>query len=319
MYPLKLIPAFKEIIWGGRRLIDEFKMDCPLGNCAEAWTLSCHKDGASIVSNGEYSGLTLPEAIEAMGKGCLGSRGNEFDYFPILIKFIDALDDLSVQVHPDDAYALENSGEYGKTEMWYVVDCDDESALIYGFNRKISKTEFEKRINDNTLTEVLDSVSVKKGDCFFIDSGTIHAIGKGLLIAEIQQNSNQTFRVYDYDRRDAEGNARELKIKEALDVTVTAPPVNLCENRKVEVFDGYSSSVLASCQYFTTVLYDIEGFCTIEAGSDSFCALTVIDAEDGCVLSYEDMPVAKGDSFFVPSGCPPVEIKGKCRLILSKV
>ena len=164
-YPLKLYPAFKDYLWGGTRL-HKFYPDCTVDPAAEAWVLSCHKDGESLVSNGELKGKTLSEALETFGGDVLGSHGKKFDFFPILIKLIDAKKDLSVQVHPNDEYARRVEGGYGKTEMWYVVDCEKDARLFYGFKDAISREEFEKRIRDNTLTDALKAVNVKKGDCF---------------------------------------------------------------------------------------------------------------------------------------------------------
>jgi len=193
--PIKLLPAFQDYLWGGTRLKTEYNKKTDLEKVAESWELSNHKAGESIVASGEEAGLTFGEYIKKYD--VIGKRAKEFDFFPILIKFIDAKDSLSVQVHPDDEYSLKNNGEYGKTEMWYVMDCDEGATLYYGFNRTITKEEFRKRIKNNTLLEVLNEVPVKKGDVFFIKSGTVHAIGKGILICEIQQNSNTTYRVYD--------------------------------------------------------------------------------------------------------------------------
>ena len=247
MYPMKLTPAFKDYLWGGTRLRTEYHMQSDLGKLAEAWVLSCHKDGPSVVENGELAGMTLEAAIEKTGKDCLGTKGKAFEFFPILIKLIDAKDNLSIQVHPSDEYALRVEGEYGKTEMWYVVDCDPGSCLYYGFNREVTPDEFAARIADNTLLEVLNKVEVKKGDCFFIESGTIHAIGAGLLIAEIQQNSNTTYRVYDYGRVGADGQPRQLHVEKAKAVTQLCPPK--AAYGAVETVDGKAR--LASCKYFT--------------------------------------------------------------------
>lgn len=198
---LKLNPVFKDYIWGGTRLRDEFKMETDMDPVAEGWMLACHKDGMNTIDGGRYDGKTLKEVIDENGEiKILGKNSEKFAYFPILIKIIDAKDNLSIQVHPDDAYAKRVEHEFGKTEIWYVLDADEGAELIYGFKEKISKDEFRKAIESNTLPEVLNSVKVHKGDLFFIEAGTVHAIGKGTLIAEIQQNSNSTYRVYDYGR-----------------------------------------------------------------------------------------------------------------------
>ena len=207
LYPLKLNAAFKDYLWGGTRLRDEFNKQTDIDPVAESWELSCHHDGQSIISNGEFSGKTLAQYIETVGKQVIGTKAPKDKDFPILIKFIDAKQSLSVQVHPDDKYALLHEGESGKTEMWYVMDATPDATLIYGFTHEISHQEFERRIKDNTLLEVCNQVPIKKGDVFFIEAGTLHAIGAGALIAEIQQSSNSTYRVYDYGRVGKDGTS----------------------------------------------------------------------------------------------------------------
>ena len=194
MSVLKLKPSCKDYLWGGHRLVEEYGKEYDGEILAETWELSCHPDGPSTIVNGAYAGKTLEEYIEAEGKEVLGTNCRRFRDFPILTKFIDAKQDLSIQVHPDNRYALKNEGQYGKTEMWYVVDAGKEAFLYYGFKKEVSKEEFARRIQEDTLLEVLNAVPVQKGDVLFIESGTIHAIGKDILIAEIQQNSNVTYR-----------------------------------------------------------------------------------------------------------------------------
>ena len=195
---VKLCPSYKDYLWGGKKLITDFYKEYDGDVLAESWELSCHKDGPSYIAAGEYAGETLEQYIIMEGKKILGRHARKFSKFPVLIKFIDAAEDLSVQVHPGDEYAIKNENQYGKTEMWYVVDCEEGASLYYGFAREVSTEELEQRIRDNTLLEVLNKIYVKKGDVLFIEPGTIHAIGKGNVIAEIQQNSNVTYRVYDY-------------------------------------------------------------------------------------------------------------------------
>ncbi|MBQ6931568.1 MAG: class I mannose-6-phosphate isomerase [Clostridia bacterium] len=216
----KLTPFAVRTIWGGRKLIENYNVKTDLENCAEAWMLSCFKDFECKACGGEYDGLTMTEIIEKAGKGILGKNAENFDDFPILIKFIDAADDLSVQVHPDDEYAKQYNGGFGKTECWYIMDCEPGARIIYGFKNKITTEEFAKSIEENRIEDVVNYVEVKKGDFFFIEAGTLHAICKGILLAEVQQNSNVTFRAYDYNRFDAKCNGpRPLHVKETLDVT----------------------------------------------------------------------------------------------------
>ena len=216
-YPMLLDAPCKDYLWGGNRLREEYGKVSDKDKIAESWELSCHKDGESVIANGELAGKTLTQYIEEQGKAVLGKNCEKFENFPILIKLIDAKDNLSVQVHPNNEYAMRVEGEYGKTEMWYIVDCDPGAELIYGFKGEISRDEFKERIANNTLLEVTNNVPVHKGDVFFIEAGTLHAIGKGILIAEIQQNSNTTYRVYDYGRVGADGKPRQLHVEKAVE------------------------------------------------------------------------------------------------------
>lgn len=302
MYPLLLKAPIKDYLWGGRRLIDEYGFETDKEKAAEGWMLSCHKDGNSIVRNGELAGLTLQQAIELWGQASLGEKSADFTYFPILIKLIDAKDRLSVQVHPDDEYALAREGEYGKTEMWYVVDCDEDAKLIYGFNQDISRGEFLERINNNNLSPVCNYVPVKKGDVFFIEAGTMHAIGKGILIAEVQQNSNTTYRVSDYGRLGADGKPRELHIKQAVEVTKTEKPTKpYGAVGDVTLYPFGTVRELASCQYFNTELISLDGNVGIY-DNESFLSLLVLDGAASLSYTGGMMRLKKGDSVFVPAG-----------------
>ncbi len=301
MYPLLLKAPIKDYLWGGTRLIDEFGFKTDKEKAAEAWVLSCHKDGNSIVKNGEHAGKTLQEVLDVWGKEVLGAKAAGFTYFPILIKLIDAKDRLSVQVHPDDEYALAHEGEYGKTEMWYVVDCDEGAQLIYGFNQDISQGEFLERINNNNLSPVCNYVPVKKGDVFFIEAGTMHAIGKGILIAEVQQNSNTTYRVSDYGRLGADGKPRQLHIKQAIEVTKTEVPTMPYGNvGDVTLYPFGTVRELAKCDYFTAELINLDGNVGVY-DNESFISLLVTEGE--VLLSYTGgmMSLKKGDSVFVPA------------------
>ncbi len=310
----KLEPAFKDYIWGGTRLRDEYGKKCGFDKVAESWELSCHKDGPSVVAEGEDKGLTLREYIEKHGREVLGTDCEAFEDFPILIKLIDAKDNLSVQVHPDNDYAQRVEGEYGKTEMWYVVDCDEGAELLYGFKHEISKEEFAERIADNTLLDVTNNVPVHKGDVFFIKAGTLHAIGKGILIAEIQQNSNTTYRIYDYGRVGKDGKPRELHVEKAKDVTKLAPAEKYPET-PVENFEGYDRKLMASCDYFTTYVLNVEGKAQLTADGKSFNSLLILDGE----VTVGDVKAVKGDSVFVTAGTGDYTVEGKAQLVLTTV
>lgn len=314
---MKLSPVFKDYIWGGERLKNDFGFECDLDRVAEGWMLSCHKDGKNIVENTEYKGKTLEDIIKIVGKERLvGTRSVDFEYFPVLIKLIDAKDNLSIQVHPDNEYAQRVEGEFGKTEIWYVLDATDDAQLVYGFKEKISSEEFKEAIENNTLLDVLNTVKVKKGDLFFIEAGTVHAIGKGTLIAEIQQNSNSTYRVYDYGRVGADGKPRELHIKKAVDVSKTEPPkYDIKPMGEPEKFDGYTSTLLTKCNLFTVNHYNITKSVSLEADEKSFNHILVTD---GCG-ELDGLELKKGDSFFVPAGYGDYTVKGNCEIIITKI
>lgn len=308
--PIKLLPAFKDYLWGGTRLKTEFNKKSELEKVAESWELSTHKDGESIVASGEYKGKKLSEYIAENPYDVLGERARAFDFFPVLIKFIDAKDNLSVQVHPDDEFARKYNGEYGKTEMWYVLECDEGAQLYYGFKEKISKEEFRKRIENNTLTEVLNSVKVKKGDVYFIEAGTVHAIGKGIVICEIQQNSNTTFRVYDYNRKDANGNTRQLHIEQAIEVAKTEPAKPYKSDRE---------NVLASCKYFTVEKADVDGTKNFEISDNCFKSVIAVEGSGILKLNGFETTFGKGDSIFIPAQNGGFTVDGCCELIITYV
>lgn len=317
---LKLKPALKDYLWGGTKLKTDFGFESDMEKVAEGWMLSCHKDGENTVENGEYKGKTLSEVIELCGREILGSNGLKFDFFPILIKLIDAKNDLSVQVHPDNEYAMRVEGEYGKTECWYILDCEENAELIYGFNREISSEEFRKRIEDNTFLEVVNKVKVHKGDMFFIEAGTLHAIGSGILLAEIQQNSNTTYRVYDYQRRDKDGNLRPLHIDKAVAVTKCEKPKYGVKpvGEKLKTESG-TRQLLTKCDLFTVNEYTIDGTQTLISDESSFVSLLVTDGNGVVENSGEALEVRKGDSLFVGANSGKITISGKLNIIETRV
>ncbi len=318
MYPLLLKPITKDYLWGGIELKTDFHIESDSEIVAESWMLSCHKDGSNIVLNGEFKGKSLPEVLEIWGKEALGEKAFNFEYFPILIKLIDANKKLSIQVHPNDEYALKNEGEYGKTEMWYVVDCEEGAELIYGFDREVLKEEFEQRIKDNTLPEICNYVPVKKGDVFFISAGTLHAIGEGILIAEVQQNSNTTYRVSDYSRLGADGKPRELHIEKALDVTSRVKPNTPYGNMgKTEYTEFGSIRNLAECEFFTSKLINLNGKTEIYC-KESFLSLLILSGE--IILTYDNdkLEAKKGCTIFIPAGVN-VNISGSAEILYSRL
>lgn len=318
MYPLVLKAPLKDYIWGGNRLKNEYGFETELDKVAEAWVLSSRNDGDATVINGELIGKNLSEVLTLWGDTAIGKNASKFEYFPLLIKLIDACDRLSVQVHPDDEYAMRVEGEFGKTEMWYVVDCDEGAKLIYGFTHEISKDEFKRRINDNTLEDVCNFVPVKKGDVFFIEAGTLHAIGKGILIAEVQQNSNTTYRVSDYGRLGADGKPRPLHVEKALDVTKTTAPTREYGNvGEICKADGVIIRELAKCELFSADLITLDGKTEI-GNDDSFVSLVVLNGDATLEWNGEEISINKGASVFIPAGIT-VMISGSAEILMSWV
>ena len=308
LYPLTFKPILKKVIWGGSDICP-FKGISPVQEgIGESWELS-HVDGDySIVAEGELADKSLDELIKSYGKELLGEHVMERfgTRFPLLIKFIDARDNLSIQVHPSNEYALKNEHQYGKTEMWYVLDCEPGAFLYYGFDHEISKAEFEERIKNNTLTEVLNAVPVHRGDCFFIPSGTLHTICQGIVVAEVQQNSNVTYRVYDYGRVGADGKPRALHIEKALDVTRRTPP------QKHDF-----GSHLAQCEYFTVDAK--KGAFDGAADEKSFVSLLITDGAGTLTCGGETVKVKKGESYFIPAGSGKYAVTGDCETLVTVV
>ena len=314
----KLIPAFKDYLWGGTKLREVYGKPCDFDKVAESWELSTHPAGESRVDGGAYNGLTLSQYFQQVPQA-LGKNAAAFESFPVLIKLIDAKDPLSIQVHPSDEYALRVEGEYGKTEMWVIVDCEPGAFLYFGVNRPVSKEEFRQRIEDNTVLEVLNKVEVHPGDVFFIQAGTIHAIGAGILICEIQQNSNCTYRVYDYDRRGADGRPRELHIEKALDVCRLEPSDTASRLGEVKALAGGTVQQLGACKYFSTEKLIVEEALTLEVGEDSFVSLLATDGSGWVEGPENKLAFRAGDSLLVPAGAGKVRVTGRAVLVKTTV
>lgn len=314
---IKLKPIFKDYIWGGYRLKNDYGFDTGYDKTAEGWMLACHKDGMNTVDGGEYDGKTLQEVVDEVGKEkLLGKRSDKYPYFPVLIKLIDAYDNLSIQVHPDDKYAREVENEYGKTEMWYVLDAAEGATLIYGFKEEISSQEFKEAIENNTLLDKLNVVNVKKGDTFFIEAGTVHAIGKGAMIAEIQQNSNCTYRVYDYGRVGADGKPRELHIKKAIDVSKTVPPkYDIKPMGETKYVDKNEVQLITKCDLFSVNRYKCTNRLTLNVSENSFMHILVIDGKG----TVDSRAAKKGDSFLIPASYGDVIIGGNLEFLTTKI
>ncbi len=319
IYPMKLTPAFTDAVWGGTRLISEFGMVTDKVNAAEAWVLSCYKDELSIIQNGEFAGESL-QSVYLQNKSICGFGGEAYEKFPIIIKFIDAEKDLSVQVHPDDEYtAFIGEGE-GKTEAWYIMDCAEDAELILGFKREISEHEFLLAIENDKILDTVQKFKVKKGDVFFIEAGTLHAICKGVLLAEVQQNSDTTYRIYDYNRPGLDGKPRHLHIDRATDVTKREPyNFNATGNRKVENLDGTVRTLLVDCEYFTIFTLDISVKFYGKADESSFVSLLALEGSGELNCAGEVLPLKKGESIFIPAGCGEFSLEGSLKILETRI
>lgn len=318
--PLLLRPSGKDYLWGGSRLNDEFEKEIDLSPLAETWECSTHPDGPSYVVGGVFDGMELQEVLKEHPE-YLGERHRGEHSLPILIKFIDAKKDLSVQVHPDDVYARDHeNGQLGKTEMWYVLDAGKDARLIYGLKRDSSEAEMRKAIADGTLINYLQQVPIKKDDLFFIEAGTIHAIGAGALVAEIQENSNLTYRLYDYDRVGKDGKKRELHIDKALQVANLKSSAEPRQPLRVLKYrQGVACELLTRCKYFEVyrMLVNTERRQKVHYRADEI-AFRVLLCVNGCgTISFEsgNMSFYKGDCIFVPADSEVLTIHGQAQFL----
>lgn len=317
--PCKLRPCYKEALWGGQRLKKEFhKTDAPAVT-AESWELAQHEAGLSVVAEGEYENCTLRALSELDHDGFWGKkcpRGR----FPLLVKLIDADKDLSIQVHPSDENADASRGEEGKAELWYVVDCEPGAALYLGFSQRIDRAEFVRRAADGSICQVLNRVPVARGDVFFVRPGTIHAICRGILIAEIQQSSNTTFRVYDYQRRGADGKPRELHLERAAEVVSYRPIVpQECRANNSLHCGGFTLREMFSCRYFKTYCLDVRESVELKCDGESFQHLLCVEGEGFIRCEGRIYPFVKGESYFLPAAMGAYKIFGSCRLLISRL
>ncbi len=315
MYPFKLKAATKDYVWGGIKLKEFYSKDSLSDVIAESWEVSCHPDGPSVIENGQYEGVTLAELLEANPRYA-GTNSEKFPFFPILVKLIDAKSNLSVQVHPGDDYALANEGQFGKTEMWYIVECEKGAGVYCGFKKPITKEQLRASLENGTITDLLNFIEVKKGDCLFIESGTVHAICGGCVICEIQQNSSLTYRLSDYGRLDKDGKPRQLHIDKAVEVTDTSkvvrPNANSCAM-------GEGVTRLAQCKYFTTDKVVVDGETTLCADEDSFLTVTCVDGSATFYYNGKNYEINTGDTYFLPAGIGVVRVEGDAELITARV
>ncbi|HOB19264.1 MAG TPA: class I mannose-6-phosphate isomerase [Candidatus Atribacteria bacterium] len=323
LYPLFFEPLHKERIWGGSALSEKYKRDLGGRRIGESWEISCHEHGTSRIISGPLKGLSLPDAILRYGKDLLGSGIYNEGYrkFPLLIKILDAADVLSVQVHPDDQYSMANeNGESGKTEMWYVIDAKPGARLVYGLKPGVDADAFERAINEGRLRDCLNELEVEAGDVVYIPAGMVHAIGEGILICEIQQNSDTTYRVYDWDRVDANGQPRELHLRKALDVIDYNSRYARGKLAGLELReDGGIRTIYAACDYFAMEKLTISGRMSLFMDGRRFQTLTCIEGSGEIIYEGGRARLEQGSSCLMPAVIDEFDIKGNCTAIRAYV
>lgn len=323
LYPLKFNPVFKDYIWGGRNL-EKFGKRLPAGKVAESWEISCHPNGESVVCNGEFAGVSLPDLVKKYGRELIGTALPDKDAvkFPLLVKLIDANDKLSVQVHPDDDYALSHeNGELGKNEMWHILSAKPGAKLIYGVRPGTTQESFAQAVKENRIEDCLNSVEVAPGDTFNIPAGLVHAIGEGIVLAEIQQNSDTTYRVFDYNRVDKDGRPRPLHIEKAQEV------INFEGTGRPEKAAGLAVKIdahslkkyLIANPYFAVELLEIKGSVLENADGGKFHIYLVTEGEG--IIKYEGgaIRITRGESLFIPASMGFYSLEGSFKVLKTYV
>ncbi|MGL4656134.1 MAG: mannose-6-phosphate isomerase, class I [Sarcina sp.] len=309
MYPIRFENIYYDKIWGGRDF-ESFRSNIPDGMIGESWDVACHENGMSIVSNGEFKGMSFKDLINLKGDLLLGTKIDK-ERFPLLVKLINANDKLSVQVHPDDKYGLKIENDLGKTEAWYVVDAFEGANLVVGTNG-CSREEFLEAINNGTCEELLNRIPVKKGDVFFVNSGLVHAIGEGVVIAEIQQNSDTTYRVFDYNR------GREIHVEKAMDCIDFTLEGKISRGITLSK-EGYSKTILNVCDYFSLEKYNINGTCKEESDLERFYIFTCVEGKGLIKTQASSIEITKGDSIFISASLGEYIIEGNLEILKSYV
>lgn len=313
LYPLQFEPILKDRIWGGTKLKTYLNKPIASEITGESWEISTVENDVSIIANGVFKGKSLNELINDFPEQVLGTKVFEQfgKQFPLLFKYLDAREDLSIQVHPNDELAAKRHNSFGKTEMWYVMQADDEARLIVGFKEKSSSEEYIKHLENKTLLNILDTKKVKKGDVFFLETGTVHAIGAGTVIAEIQQTSDITYRLYDFDRVDANGNTRELHV----DLALEAINYDKVEAQKEYLKIENTSNEVVDCSYFTTNFIPLNGNLNVNKNQNSFTVYMCVDGDFELILNEEKCNYKKGDTVLIPASLTDFQLSGKASLL----
>lgn len=309
---VKLKPVYKDYLWGGTHLVSDFGMKCDYDTVAEAWIMSAHQDGQSLVTSGRHKGMRFGNYIHTVGKEILGWKCASLQEFPLLIKLIDANKDLSIQVHPDDDFAMEKENQYGKNEMWYVVSSEEGAGLYVGFNKDVTLDEVRSAVNDGTITSLMNFYPTKPGDVFFIPAGTVHAIGAGNVIAEVQQSSTCTYRLYDFDRVDKFGNKRELHLEKALAVMDT-------NKYAPQDFSDSDEGLVCRCKYFIVSEVNVDGTCEMASQNESFTVVIAISGKGTIHKGSEKVSIKAGEVVFVSADDGVVNFEGQFKALVCRV
>lgn len=309
-------PVYKDYIWGGEKLKKEFNKNTPFERTAESWEISSNKNGICKIKNEEYEGKTLKDLFEneKIKEEIFGKKCKNLKEFPLLIKFIDAKDNLSIQVHPDDEYAKKIGLESGKTEMWYIMECEENGKIIGGLNSKLTKSELQDVIENDKIKDYLSYINIKQGDSIYIPAGTVHAILKNILICEIQQNSDTTYRVYDWDRKDKEGKGRQLHKKEAIE-TIKSENVPTIIHSK----EGLQTQKIAKSEFFEVEKINCNRVFEDISCADTFFAINVIEGEGFIETATNKYEIKKGDSFLIPATLGKYKVLGKIKFLKSYI
>ncbi|TRX13517.1 type I phosphomannose isomerase catalytic subunit [Flavobacterium gawalongense] len=312
-YPLQFEPILKERIWGGEKLKTVLNKPITSKITGESWELSTVEGDVSVVANGEWKGKSLTTLINECPSEILGTavHARFGKQFPLLFKYLDAREDLSIQVHPNDELAKKRHNSFGKTEMWYIMQADDDARIIVGFKEKSNANEYLENLKNKTLLSILDDVQVQSGDVFFLETGTVHAIGAGLVVAEIQQTSDITYRLYDFDREDAQGNTRELHVDLALD----AINYNKVETKKEYTKNANESNRVVDCPYFTTNFIPLDGEITVSKSGKTFTVYMCVEGTFEMEYGNSKLEYKKGDTVLIPAAMNAFILNGKASIL----
>lgn len=309
---IKLKPTYKTMIWGGTKIRDVLHKDTGnLKRIAESWELSTHKNGMSRIAEGEHEGKTLNEYLDLIGWEQYGERAKATRQLPIMVKYIDAKQNLSIQVHPGDEYAQKHSSESGKNEMWFILDSDPDAFIYLGFSRDVTREEVESSVKAGTIEELLNKIHVKKGDVYYIPAGTVHAIGAGCLLCEVQQTSDATYRLYDYNRLDDNGKKRELHLEDALNVLNYKKTTSF--SRRAGTVFHRAKNMLGEIEEIFFTEYHAEGECLYYFPTSRLSIAMVIEGR-GVISGEDEADTYQGDTWIFTE--QRVKISGKCRVIL---